>query len=218
MRLAVLALILLLSACDGVIPAGGGRYVSRATATSDTDNPNQRAHDQAEAFCKARGQPLVIETTAGGIRPPPESWSVHFRCGYPSPAQVPVVPAPVALPPSIPVPAPAVPDPFPAAAPAGQLVAAGKRYAVVVSFGSLASGTDPVAEKAFEVQVKALEAEVGHALQRRVRHWGREGEYDVCLDLSDVEASQRLAFAQALREGFRSSDRTGLKEEAVCGD
>lgn len=53
--------------------------------------------------------------TAGGIRPEPVSWTLHFRCGYPPPAREPVVPAPIPVPQPIRVPPPAVPDPFPGA-------------------------------------------------------------------------------------------------------
>jgi len=82
MRIATVVLLSLLPcACNGVIPDGDGRYTSNATAMSDSDNPMQRAHDQAEALCKARGEPLRVESTAGSTRPAPASWTVHFRCG-----------------------------------------------------------------------------------------------------------------------------------------
>lgn len=222
MRLVALVLpLLLLSACNGVIPSGDGRYTSNATATSDNDNPRQRAHDQAEAFCRKRGKPLVIESTAGGIRPRPESWTVSFRCGYPAADVAPTpVPAPVHAP------TPAVPDSYPEVSQdAGQPppsipppVAATRRYAVVVSFASLAEGPDPVAHASFETEMKSLEKELGRTLERHVVHWGREGEFNVCMDLAEASAWRRHAFVRKLREHFRNSDRTGLAEDAECGD
>lgn len=205
MRPVVIVLMLLLSACDGVIPAGDGRYTSNATAKSAVDNPIQRAQQQAEAFCQARGQPLVVESTAGSTRPEPATSTVHFRCGYPPQPHDPVVAVPLK---------PVEPPPSRISLP----VVAGRRFGVVVSFASPSSGVDPAAQAAFETQVKALEAALGHAVERHTVHWGREGEYNVCLDLKELDESHRHAFAQQLRDRYRSSDRSGIKEDAECGD
>lgn len=219
MRTAVLvfALLLLLCACNGVIPAGDGRYTSNATATSADDNPIQRAHDQAETFCKARGKPLVIESTAGSIRPGPASWSVHFRCGYPPPVRESAIASTPASVPAAPPAASSSAAPQPALVVALAPAAAANRYSVRVSFASLASGTDPVAEAAFAAELKTLENELGRSIERRTVHWGREGEYDVCLDLAEVAASRKQAFIEQLKRRFRASDRTGLQEDAECG-
>ena len=219
MRLATLVVpLFLLSACNGVIPSGDGRYTSHATEKSDNDNPRQRALDQAEAFCKQRNKPLVIESTAGGIRPRPESWTISFRCGYPA---ADVVPTPVPAP--APVPVHVVTDSFPQAPQVAEPtsappLAATRRYAVVVSFASLAGGTDPVAHASFEAEMKSLEDELGRTVERHIVHWGREGEFNVCMDLAEVSARRRHALVQKLRAHFRSSDRTGVAEDAECGD
>jgi hypothetical protein len=131
--IAVVALLLLLSGCNSVVPDGDGRYTSYATATSDSDNPMQRAQDQAVAFCEVLGKPMVVESTAGSTRPSPAAWSVHFRCGYPPPVRPYIAPISVPEPPHISVPAAAT-QPGPSMP---QTVAVTRRrYAVVVSFES----------------------------------------------------------------------------------
>jgi hypothetical protein len=66
--------------------------------------------------------------------------------------------------------------------------------------------------------LKGFERELGHVVERRVVHWGREGEYTMCIDLAEVGASRRRELVEKLRSSLQASDCTRLVEDAECAD
>src|SRR5690349_15366292 len=74
-----------------------------------------------------------------------------------------------------------------------------KTYSLVVSFGSIASGTDDAASE----RLKRVEIPRGAVHHRGL--WGKEGEFDECFDLGDVPADKSRAFIDNVRRAIGAS-------------
>lgn len=84
----------------------------------------------------------------------------------------------------------------------------GARYRVAVIFGSHSSGIDRAAFGRFQEILKDFEASHRVRLNYRVAYWGREGEFSLCFELSEIAPGAQAKFIAALRS---------LKEKPVNG-
>lgn len=97
-------------------------------------------------------------------------------------------------------------------APAG----AGPSMRVVVAFNSLASGPDPQIVRRLDAFLARQEQQLGGRIASTRAHWGREGEFSVCLPLTEFDAARQAGFVNELRAALAGSDRASVAENAAC--
>jgi hypothetical protein len=91
-----------------------------------------------------------------------------------------------------------------------------KRYDVVVSFGSICCGPNEKAMEEIETLMKRFEQAHRVKLEVQRKHWGLEGETELCIDLDALPLFQRgLFIAEASGIAARSA-HTHLKPFSVC--
>lgn len=85
-------------------------------------------------------------------------------------------------------------------------------YRVIVSFTSKGAGT--VAEKR-EAFLKYVESHPRKPAYKTVL-WGREGETDYCLLLTELSKKEQLNFVEELKKAMAGSDQVIITENAEC--
>ena len=91
-------------------------------------------------------------------------------------------------------------------------------YRAVVVFNSWGAGVSRPTISTFNVIVAEYEANSGISLERHVVYWGREGEFNSCMPLSQLNASAQQNFVQDLRNNLEPGGRAFVLENAPCGD
>jgi hypothetical protein len=93
----------------------------------------------------------------------------------------------------------------------GSLVAA-DNYRLVIAFISKGSGTDAKAKDAITKFINE------HAKKPAFEshNWGREGEIDYCLKLSELSTKEQKTFIEELKKLAGNSDLVQFSENAPC--
>jgi hypothetical protein len=89
-------------------------------------------------------------------------------------------------------------------------------YRCTVSFISIGSGIDKDALQKFLLLISRYKDSTGKKLIFESVSWGREGERDYCLRLSELTSEQQGAFIRELRDLLGSSTRVRLAENVKC--
>lgn len=83
---------------------------------------------------------------------------------------------------------------------------------LVISFGSVCCGTDHEAHARVEAALEGTKA------TRSSKHWGKEGEFDLCLDLAPLSATERTALTEKLKTALLKSKHVSLREGGSCDE
>ncbi len=100
--------------------------------------------------------------------------------------------------------APSKPDSFPA------------QSRLVLTFFSVASGVDFKSLTSFEEFIGVYAAEIGINIDYEKTHWGREGETDFCLGLSELDPEQQADFVSRTRKLMETAEHLSIYENAPC--
>ena len=84
-------------------------------------------------------------------------------------------------------------------------------YRIIVSFTSKGAGTSAEKREAF---LKYVESHPKKPVYKEVL-WGREGETDYCLMLSELSKKEQLNFVEEVRKAMAGSDQVIITENAV---
>lgn len=84
-------------------------------------------------------------------------------------------------------------------------------YRIIVSFTSKGAGTSAEKREAF---LKYVEAHPKKPAYKEVL-WGREGETDYCLTLSELSKKEQVTFVDEVKKAMADSDRVFITENAV---
>lgn len=85
-------------------------------------------------------------------------------------------------------------------------------YRLVISFISKGTGTDGSAKDAIQKYID------GHPKKPALEsyNWGREGEVDFCLKLTELSAKEQKTFVEEIRKLAGKSDLVQISENAPC--
>jgi hypothetical protein len=92
----------------------------------------------------------------------------------------------------------------------------GKTYRLVVSFISKGAGTDPKARDDFGLIINEYRISKGAELKTVRPHWGKEGEMDICTDLTELSDAEKTKMIDKVRDKLGKNDRVTISENAVC--
>ncbi len=87
---------------------------------------------------------------------------------------------------------------------------------LVVAFYSEASGVDDKAIIRFEDSIGEYSGSLGINIDYEKTHWGREGETDFCLELSELNAQQQADFVAKTRELLKTAEHVNIYENEPC--
>jgi hypothetical protein len=87
---------------------------------------------------------------------------------------------------------------------------------LVVSFYSICCGIDRQAQEKLDKFINTYEKAKGKQLTRSAVHWGREGEIDYCLKLSELSPRQQRKFISKVRSLLKSSKLVHINENTAC--
>jgi hypothetical protein len=90
-------------------------------------------------------------------------------------------------------------------------------YRFTVSFISIGSGIDAKAREQFLAFVQAFNAKNNVNIPLEKTSWGREGETDYCLKLTELSEEAQLRFITEAKEVLKNSTRVRYKENSSCG-
>ncbi len=94
--------------------------------------------------------------------------------------------------------------------------ATAKTYRLVVSFTSKGAGTDAKAKDAFSGVINKWRISKGAELKTERPKWGKEGEMDICSDLTELSEAERTKFLGEVRAAVGKSDRVTITENGTC--
>ena len=89
------------------------------------------------------------------------------------------------------------------------------RY-LLVSYGSECCGTDREAEQKVHFFIARFERRHGVTLDSRKTYWGKEGEFDECLDLEKLPHRLAQELAEDLAETARPFKLVRISQQAHC--
>jgi hypothetical protein len=87
-----------------------------------------------------------------------------------------------------------------------------ENYRVVISFASRGSGIDYTTQASFLKWVGEFTPHVNY----EETHWGREGEVDYCLKLSELSTTDQERFVKEARTQLGNKDLIFIKENTPC--
>ncbi len=90
--------------------------------------------------------------------------------------------------------------------------ATGDSYRLVVSFYSVSSGIDLKGNEDFEKLLSAYPKKIAY----EPTHWGREGEKDYCLKLSELSTAEQADFVKKAKELLSKSTLVHINENSDC--
>lgn len=85
-----------------------------------------------------------------------------------------------------------------------------------VSFYSIGSGINHVAQKEFEAFLGKYQEANGVELKHDVIHWGREGETDYCFKLTELKAKAQEAFIAETKKALEGKEHVNVNENFKC--
>jgi hypothetical protein len=89
-------------------------------------------------------------------------------------------------------------------------------YRFSVSFISIGAGTDKNAIQQFDAYIAEYQQKNKLKLSFEITKWGREGEIDYCLKLSELDKKKQELFITKTKEILQSSSLVRYKENATC--
>ena len=87
---------------------------------------------------------------------------------------------------------------------------------LVLTFFSPASGVDIKSVNRFEEFIGEFAGEKGINIDYEKTHWGREGETDFCLELTELDPKQQADFVSKTRILMESAEHLNIYENAPC--
>ncbi len=81
---------------------------------------------------------------------------------------------------------------------------------LVITFGSICCGTDHQAGQRLQAVLAGTKAKVSG------ESWGKEGEYDVCLDLSPLSEAERSELVAKVNAALATAKHVSFKTDARC--
>jgi hypothetical protein len=98
----------------------------------------------------------------------------------------------------------------------GQTQARAQTSRLVVSFTSICCGIDSKAQEKLDNFIRQYEKTKRKQLAKTVAHWGREGEMDYCLKLSELSSREQRKFISQVRLLLKKSKLVHVNENATC--
>jgi len=80
----------------------------------------------------------------------------------------------------------------------------------VVSFNSVCCGTDHAASGRLDAALAGSKAKVSG------ESWGKEGEFDVCVDLSSLSSAEREALMTKVKAALEKAKHVSFRPDAPC--
>lgn len=90
-------------------------------------------------------------------------------------------------------------------------------YRFVVSFYSIGEGTEREQINNFEIFILDYGKKFNTTLAYEKSHWGREGEVNYCLRLSEIGISEQQTFIDEARKLLSSAKLVHFSEHTACG-
>ena len=87
---------------------------------------------------------------------------------------------------------------------------------LVVSFYSICCGIDHQAQEKLDKFINTFEKARGRQLTKSVVRWGREGEIDYCLILSELSPREQKKFISKVRSLLKRSKLVNINENTPC--
>jgi hypothetical protein len=91
-----------------------------------------------------------------------------------------------------------------------------EKYRLVVMFYSIGEGTEYQFIKAFEDSISSFSQKSGTKINYSKKAWGREGETDFCLKLSELAKPEIEDFIQMTRDMFKKAKWVNVYENYTC--
>lgn len=98
----------------------------------------------------------------------------------------------------------------------GQTQAGEQTQRLVVSFYSICCGIDHEAQEKLDNFIKQYEKTKRKPLTKAAVHWGREGEIDYCLKLSELSLREQKRFISKVRLLLKGSKLVHINENVAC--
>jgi hypothetical protein len=98
----------------------------------------------------------------------------------------------------------------------GQTQASEQKSRLVVSFYSICCGIDHQAQENLDNFIKRYEKTKRKQLTKAAVSWGREGEVDYCLKLSELSPKEQKSFIAQVRGLLKKSKLVHINENAAC--
>jgi hypothetical protein len=98
----------------------------------------------------------------------------------------------------------------------GQTQAREQTSRLVVSFYSICCGIDHKAKEKLDEFIKQYEKAKGKQLTKAAVGWGREGEIDYCLKLSELSPRAQKRFIAKVRALLKRSKLVHINENVAC--
>ena len=89
-------------------------------------------------------------------------------------------------------------------------------YRFTVSFISIGSGTDKNAKQQFIQFIQQFNEKNNVKVNAEIANWGREGETDYCLKLSELNKQQQNQFLTETKEVLKNSALIRYEENCFC--
>ena len=89
-------------------------------------------------------------------------------------------------------------------------------YRFTVSFISIGSGTDKNAKQQFMQFIQQFNEKNNVKVNAEIANWGREGETDYCLKLSELNKQQQNQFLTETKEVLKNSALVRYEENCFC--
>lgn len=89
-------------------------------------------------------------------------------------------------------------------------------YRFNVSFISIGTGVDVKAKQQFLDYKKEYEIKNNVTIDAEIAQWGREGETDYCLKLSELKSDEQSAFISDVKALLKDNKLVQLSENDVC--
>lgn len=87
-------------------------------------------------------------------------------------------------------------------------------YRIIVSFISIGQGPDIKAKGEFKNYISNFEQNQNVKIRYEEIHWGREGEVDYCMKLSELNAIQQISFVDGIKNMFNGNKLVFIKENS----
>lgn len=89
-------------------------------------------------------------------------------------------------------------------------------YRLQISFISIGAGPDAKLIESVDNYITAYNSKNNVTLAVEKYPWGREGEQDYCLNLSEIASDSQTAFIQGIKDLVKDSKLVFIKENEIC--
>jgi hypothetical protein len=98
----------------------------------------------------------------------------------------------------------------------GAAAAGGPPVRVLIMFGSACCGTDHRASREVSAVIAAQEKKTGRTLAQERVSWGKEGEFNLCLPLTELSDVEQKRFVERIKNALGTSATTRLVQNVPC--